>query len=100
MKKAIQIDKDISWDNERVELRLYLQEGQITEKIAVRPNKVDIVLNKDGQQMNTFFALPVTVDAQRVTFSRNRSVYGEVIDITAHIHQAVGLSGGAICHAN
>ena len=85
MKQSVMIDKDISWDNEKLEVRLYIQEDYLTEQILVRPETVDILLKNSNGLVSTGFSLPVRVDNRRVSLSKTRSVYGETIDIKVRI---------------
>lgn len=81
MKPTVSIDKDISWDQERLELRLYLQEGFTAEQIVVHPSRVNLHLTDGDATHQTHFCLPVSVDSTRATLSRRKGVYGETIDI-------------------
>lgn len=85
MKQSVTIDKDISWDSEKLEVRLYIQEDYLAEQIVVRPDNVDILLKNGNGLVSAGFSLPVRVDNRRVTLSKTRSVYGETIDIKVRI---------------
>lgn len=80
---SVLIDKDISWDTERLELRLYLQEGFTAEQIVVHPSQVQIHLKKGDDIHKAQVCLPVKVDNIRATLTRKKGVYGETIDIHA-----------------
>jgi hypothetical protein len=79
--QTVLIDKDISWDSERLELRLYLQEGFTAEQIEVQPAQVKVHLKNGDRVHQTHFSLPVHVDNKRATLTRKKGVYGETIDI-------------------
>jgi hypothetical protein len=81
--KTVLIDKDISWDSERLELRLYLQEGYTAEQIVVHPSRIHVHLKNGDRVHQTQFCLPVQVDNKRATLTRKKGVYGETIDIQA-----------------
>ena len=81
MNQELTIDKDISWDTERLEMRLYLQEGFTAEQIVVHPERVQIQLKNGNETHRTHFSLPVSVDNTRATLTRQKGVYGETIDI-------------------
>lgn len=81
MNQELTIDKDISWDTERLEMRLYLQEGFTAEQIVVHPERVQIQLKNGQETHRTHFSLPVSVDNTRATLTRQKGVYGETIDI-------------------
>jgi hypothetical protein len=81
MNQELTIDKDISWDTERLEMRLYLQEGFTAEQIVVHPERVQIQLKNGSETHRTHFSLPVSVDNTRATLTRQKGVYGETIDI-------------------
>ena len=81
MNQTVLIDKDISWDSERLDLRLYLQEGFTAEQIVVHPAQVNVHLKNGDRVHQTHFSLPVHVDSTRATLTRKKGVYGETIDI-------------------
>ena len=70
MNQELTIDKDISWDTERLEMRLYLQEGFTAEQIVVHPERVQIQLKNGNETHRTHFTLPVSVDNTRATLTR------------------------------
>ena len=83
MAECLQIDKDISWDNQQLELRLYLQEGYTAEQIVVLPERVNVSLRNGELEYKTHFALPVSVDNTRAVLTKRRGTFGETIDISA-----------------
>lgn len=85
MKQSVTIDKDISWDREKLEVRLYIHEGYLTEQVLVRPDNVEILIKNGSGIVSTGFSLPVRVDNRRVSLSKTMSVYGETIDIKVGI---------------
>ncbi|MFA5506882.1 MAG: hypothetical protein WC314_10805 [Vulcanimicrobiota bacterium] len=84
MNRELTIDKDISWDRDRLELRLYLQEGFSAEQVVVHPERIQIQLKSGTEQHSTQISLPVRVDNHRATLSKQKGVYGETIDIKVH----------------
>lgn len=85
MKKSLLIDKDLSWNNTHLELRLYMRPGHELQRVVVSPGCVELRVRSEGEDLSTHFELPVKVDDRRVKLTRNRGMHGETVDIKTRV---------------